>query len=176
VIGEHRLHRQAGFTYIALLIAVAIVGVWLSATANVLHLSVQREKEQELLYIGQQFRLALERYASSSQGNARRLPTRLEDLLLDERLLQKKRHLRRIYVDPMTGKAEWGLVQQGDGQITGVYSLSTAEPLKKAGFSVNDSGFVGKQSYSQWVFVPVVKAGATRALPVVPPSLQPVSK
>lgn len=174
--GEPRFHRQAGFTYIALLIAVAIVGVWLAATANVLHLSVQREKEQELLYIGQQFRLALEHYASSSPGNARRFPTRLEDLLLDERLLQKKRHLRRIYLDPMTGKAEWGLVQQGDGQILGVYSLSTAEPLKKAGFSVNDSGFAGKQSYSQWVFMPAAKVGPTRTLPVVPPSVQPVAK
>lgn len=153
MIGERQHRRERGFTYIALLIAVAIMGVWLAASANILHLRVQRDKEQELLYIGHQFRQALERYAKSSAGTARRLPMRLEDLLLDERSLEKRRHLRRIYLDPMTGKAEWGLVRLADGQIIGVHSLSQDEPVKKAGFDLHDLDFTGKSSYSHWVFL-----------------------
>jgi type II secretory pathway pseudopilin PulG len=168
--------RQTGFTYIAMLIAVAIVGVWLAATANVMHLSVQREKEQELLFIGQQYRLALERYSKSGVGSARRFPTRLEDLLLDERALAKKRYLRRIYVDPMTGLPEWGVIRQGDGQITGIHSLSTQEPLKKSGFSVRDASFTGKLTYSEWVFAATVPVDASRVLPAPTPSKQPNPK
>lgn len=159
VTGERFRRREQGFTYIALLIAVAIMGVWLAATANVLHLQTQRDKERELLYIGHQFRQAIEYYANGGAGNARRFPMRLEDLLLDERLLQKRRYLRRIYVDPMTGKADWGVVRRGDGQIVGVYSLSMDEPIKKAGFDMVDADFAGKSTYSSWVFLAAVETG-----------------
>jgi type II secretory pathway pseudopilin PulG len=172
VIGERPHCREAGFTYIALLIVVAIMGVWLAATANVLHLRVQRDKEQELLYIGHEFRQALEHYASSSVGAARRLPLRLEDLLLDERQLEKRRHLRRIYLDPMTGTAEWGVVTRADGQIMGVHSLSTAEPVKTAGFEARDQAFTGKHSYADWVFMAAVASGSPDSA-VAPPKSAP---
>ena len=133
------------------------MGVWLSATANVWQLRQQREKEKELLFIGQQFQLAIERYARASQGSGRRLPLRLEDLLLDERTLEKRRHLRRIYADPMTGDADWVLVRQADGQIIGVHSLSTEVPLKKAGFGAKYSGFSDASSYADWVFLAAVR-------------------
>ena len=123
---------------------------------------MQREKEQELLFVGHQFRLAIERYARATSGSARRLPLRLEDLLLDERTPAKSRHLRRVYTDPMTGSAQWGLLRQADGQIIGVHSLSTDEPIKKAGFAVKDEGFSGKTSYSDWIFM--------AALPMAVPS------
>jgi type II secretory pathway pseudopilin PulG len=165
VIGERRPRRERGFTYIALLIAVAIMGVWLAASANFLHLRMQRDKEQELLYIGHQFRQAIERYANSGAGNARRLPLRLEDLLLDERFPEKRRHLRRIYLDPMTGQAEWGLVRLADGQIIGVHSLSRDAPVKKAGFDLPDVDFTARSSYSQWVFLAAVKPGSTLKAP-----------
>jgi type II secretory pathway pseudopilin PulG len=63
VTGNRSRQRQAGFTYIGMLIAVAVMGVWLAATSNVLHQSLRRDKESELLFIGHQFRAALDRYA-----------------------------------------------------------------------------------------------------------------
>jgi type II secretory pathway pseudopilin PulG len=171
--------RQKGFTYIGLLLAVAIMGVWLVATTNVWHLRVQREKEQELLFVGQQFRQAINRYATSTLGGGRRFPLRLEDLLLDERAAEKRRHLRRIYDDPITGKAEWGLVRLADGQIIGVHSLSTDEPLKKVGFALRDLAFTGKQSYAQWVFIAPVRPGSPpqpETKPVSPFAVPPVTK
>ncbi len=170
VTGRRSHSRQAGFTYIALLLAVAIMGVWLGATASVFHMSVQREKEQELLFIGNQFRQALESYSAGSVGSARRFPLRLEDLLLDERTLVKRRHLRRIYLDPMTGQDDWGLVLGAGGQIVGVHSLSTGEPIKKAGFAVKDQNFSDKSSYVEWVFLAKIEpvkaaAPAPKAVP-----------
>jgi type II secretory pathway pseudopilin PulG len=156
-------HRQAGFTYVGLLIAVAVIGVWLSATAQYWHVQVQRDKEQELLATGHEFRKALASYASGTQGAARRLPPRLEDLLLDDRFLQKKRHLRRIPVDPMTGSTDWGLIRTGDGLIQGVHSLSEKEPIKKAGFDLPDIAFTEKTAYSQWVFLAAVRAVPARS-------------
>jgi type II secretory pathway pseudopilin PulG len=157
VIGKRGQH-QRGATYIALLIAVAVMGVWLAATANVLHLRMQRDREQELLFIGHQFRQALESYANATVGPGRQFPARLEDLLLDERFPQKRRHLRRIYIDPITGKAEWGLNRQADGGIVGVHSLSRNEPIKKAYFDWRDSSFAEKTSYADWVFFAEVNA------------------
>jgi type II secretory pathway pseudopilin PulG len=154
-----------------LLLVVAIMGVWLGATASVFHLSVQREKEQELLFIGHQFRQALERYSASPAGGARRFPLRLEDLLLDERLAAKRRHLRRIYVDPMTGNDEWGLVLGAGGQIVGVHSLSTGEPIKKAGFDASDQNFVDRTHYSEWVFL--AKIEPAKATPAPAPKATP---
>jgi hypothetical protein len=50
--------NAAGFTYIGLLIAVVILGVALSAVGMVWRTQMQREREQELLYIGRDFRAA----------------------------------------------------------------------------------------------------------------------
>jgi len=160
VIGK-RARQERGATYIALLIAVAVMGVWLAATANVLHLQTQRDREQELLFIGHQFQQALERYAAATVGAGRRFPTRLEDLLLDERFPQKRRHLRRIYFDPVTTSAEWGLIRLADGQIVGVHSLSRNEPIKKAGFDLRDAAFADKTSYSDWIFLASVSQNGT---------------
>ena len=42
-------HR--GFTYIGLLIFIALLGIGLAMTGQIWHTSVQREKEAELLFV-----------------------------------------------------------------------------------------------------------------------------
>lgn len=148
---DRRDHR--GFTYIGVLAFVAIMGTALAGTAQLWHTMQQREKERELLFIGHQFRLALDRYARLAPRNASRAPRRLEDLLQDPRTPSVQRYLRKIYVDPMTGSAEWGLVTGANGEIHGVHSLSKAEPLKKANFAFPDRQFEGANRYSDWVFM-----------------------
>ncbi len=160
-----RSGRQTGFTYIGMLVVVGVMGVWLAATAQYWHLQVQREREQELLSVGHDLRQALMQYAASTQGGGRRLPLRLEDLLLDDRFAQKRRHLRRIPVDPITNSADWGVVRSGDGGILGVYSLSEAQPLKRAGFDLADIAFTGRSAYNQWVFMAAARAAPGRAGP-----------
>lgn len=143
-----------GFSYIGVLLLAALMGMALAAAGQVWQVMRQREKEQELLFIGQQFRLALDRYARHTPGKGRRTPQRLEDLLQDPRAPGVQRYLRKIYVDPMTGRAEWGLITGPAGEIYGVHSLSTDEPLKKSQFRLADRPFEARKKYSDWVFLP----------------------
>jgi type II secretory pathway pseudopilin PulG len=147
--------RARGFTYIGVLVLVVLMGIALASAGQVWHTMQQRENEQELLFVGQQFRLALDRYASHTPGQARRAPLHLEELLQDPRHPGIQRYLRRVYLDPMTGKAEWGLVTGPDGEIYGVHSLSESEPLKKSHFGLANRNFEGKMKYSDWVFMHV---------------------
>lgn len=144
---------SAGFTYIALLIVIVIMGVVLAAAGEVWHMAVKREKEQELLFVGNQFRHAISLYARNGKAGSVRFPMKLEDLLKDPRTPDTQRYLRRIYNDPITGSSTWGLLKGPSGEIFGVYSLSEDEPIKKQNFSFSDAAFEDKKKYADWVFM-----------------------
>ena len=148
--GQQRARACAGFTYLGVLFLVAMMGIALSVVGEMWHTVQKREKEVELLFVGAEFRRAIARYNASAPG----YPRRLEDLLKDPRFPDVRRYLRKMYRDPVTGRAEWGLLKLAGDTIIGVYSLSDEEPLKKKGFSAADSGFEGKAKYSEWVFFP----------------------
>ena len=147
------LARTRGFTYIGLLVLVAIMGMVLAAAGEIWHTAQKREKERELLFVGNQFRLALNRYYRHTPGQARRYPLLLEELLEDPRYPGMHRYLRKIYLDPMTGRTEWGLIRGPGGEIFGIHSLSEDAPLKKSNFRLADRNFEGKTKYSEWIFL-----------------------
>ena len=104
--------REGGFTYLVLLAVVAVMGVVLAAAGEVWHTALKREKEQELLFVGDQFRRALNLYRMHTPGQCQAL-TRcsLEDLLKDPRAPGVQRYLRKIYADPITGSTRVGIDQ-----------------------------------------------------------------
>jgi hypothetical protein len=69
--------------------------------------------------------------------------------------------LRKIYVDPISGNTDWGIVKSPNGGIYGVYSLSEEEPIKHSNFSLADIGFEGKTKYSEWAFTYVKTLNAS---------------
>jgi type II secretory pathway pseudopilin PulG len=140
-----------GYTYLAMLVAVAVMSAGLAATGEVWSHAARREKEAELLFIGQQFRQAIAFYYEQSPG-ARQYPAKLEDLLEDKRFPTPKRHLRRLYADPITGQPDWGIIEAPGGGIMGVYSNSRAEPVKKAEFGFRDRIFHQATNYYEWRF------------------------
>jgi len=142
---------QRGFTYMTVLFMVAIMAGGLALVGEVWSTSNAREREAELLHVGNEYRKAIERYYLL--GPQRQYPKSLADLLKDPRQPGTVRYLRKLYPDPITGKEEWGLVKSADGGFAGVYSLSEAAPLKNAGFAVRDASFEGKSKYSEWQFV-----------------------
>jgi type II secretory pathway pseudopilin PulG len=157
-----RKHGNRGFTYLTLLLMIVVMGIVLGAAAEVWHTAVQREKERELLFAGNQFRIAITLY----YRNHATFPHNLEDLLKDPQYAFTKRYLRKLYRDPMTGSNEWGVVRRADGGIVGIHSLSENHPVKIAGFGVAGSSFDGAVKYSDWVFayrlhqnIPVQKPG-----------------
>jgi len=158
-----RRGSERGFTYIVLLILVAIMGVVLVTTGQVWSMAIKREKEQELIFVGDQFRNAVNMYYRNSPGQSVRYPMSLEDLLRDPRYPDTRRYLRKIYLDPVSNSMEWGLVKGPNGEIFGVHSLSMEEPLKKSNFRLVDQDFTGKTKYSDWVFMIAAQAGAGAA-------------
>ncbi|MEK7778521.1 MAG: hypothetical protein AAB293_00375 [Pseudomonadota bacterium] len=100
---------QQGFVYIWALYTVALAGIAMAAAAHVWQAKSLREKEAELMFIGEQFRLAIKSYQSTG---TKQFPKTLEDLVEDKRTPNVVRHLRKIYVDPMTNTTEWGIVEE----------------------------------------------------------------
>lgn len=144
---------QSGITYIGVLVLVAIMGMTAAATADLWRTERKREAEKELLFIGNQYRQAIGRYYEQSPGRGKTFPASLQDLLRDPRTPGMKRHLRKLFADPVTGRADWGLVKGPAGEIMGVFSLSEAMPLKKGNFGRADAKLENKQKYSEWAFV-----------------------
>jgi type II secretory pathway pseudopilin PulG len=130
---KRNLNRDQGFTYLGLLVVIALTSLgWVGAAKLTASLQLA-EQEKDLLFIGSEYRRAIQSYLAVAPN---RYPTTLEDLLLDKRTPKAVRHLRKIYPDPITGKKEWGFLRAPEGGIMGVYSLSEKKPIKELDFGL----------------------------------------
>lgn len=143
---------ERGMLLLGVLVFIAVGGAALGMAAQRWHDARQRQDEEELLYVGLQYKRAIESYVRSSRAGTRQWPTRLEDLLLDPRYPQVVRHLRRLHPDPMAPDRPWGLIRQGPW-IVGVYSQSRGAPFRKANFDRSLRNFELAQEHSDWKFV-----------------------
>lgn len=144
------MRGQGGFTYLGLLFAIAILGITLATVGIVWSTEARRDKEAQLLWVGDQYRVALTRYRASGG----QLPMALEDLLEDKRFPVARRYLRQLYPDPMTGAVDWQLILGPNGGILGVASSSQEKPIKVANFPARYQQFEDAASYADWQFVP----------------------
>jgi type II secretory pathway pseudopilin PulG len=174
---KHRGQRTAGFSLIALLIVIAILGMTSAASLQIGALLQRRGAEDELLRIGGEFREALISYGNATPIGQPRSPRSLQDLLKDPRYPNPRRHLRKHYADPISGTDEWGAIESpGASGITGIYSRAEGQPIKEAGFEAGMEFFAGSAAYREWIFTdqaPTSKVG-TVANPFHPPASQPV--
>jgi hypothetical protein len=139
-----------GFTYLGELLATA---------GQAWHTQAMREREEELLYLGDQYdKKAIVRFHAAGA----RCPRELAELLMDPRWPDTHRYLRKLYADPVTGENEWGFVKTADGSIAGLPTLSEDAPFNTAGFKLDNTDFEGREKYSEWQF----------ALPPGPTSLE----
>lgn len=145
--------RQGGFTYLGLIILVTVIGLVGAATLKVDSLLRRAAAEEELLDIGAAFSAALASYAAATPQGQPLHPPSLRELLKDPRTPAVRRHLRKIFVDPVTGSTEWGIVYQaGQVGVVAVHSLSQAQPLKIGNFAARFVGFENKPHLSDWKF------------------------
>ena len=151
-IGNLTHLHQTGFTYIGLLILVVISGIALGGVGIVWHQDAQREREKELLFIGDEFRKAIGSYYENTPADIKQFPQNLNDLLLDKRFPVVKRHLRKLYLDPMPPFKSWGLVKDNN-RIIGIYSQSESKPIKKYGFPSQFESFNTTIHYKDWKFI-----------------------
>lgn len=144
--------RQAGAALIGALVFLLLVSILGSVFVASAQTQKRRSDEEQLLFAGDQIRRAIASYYNTvPAGRSRSLPPDLDSLLEDSRFPTPLRHLRRLYVDPLTGRADWELIREGGG-IVGVRSRSMSAPLKVAGFPSPYDDFEGAQVYADWVF------------------------
>ena len=169
--------RDRGYAMAALLVAMGVMAVMLTVAMPVWKQMAQREKEEELIFRGQQYVRAIGRFERKYANT----PPPTVDVLIQERFLRKK------YKDPISsqdfvpilaagaaavgapGSAQGGLggatppsrpgqpvsgITDGRGGIIGVTSSSKALSLRI---------YNGATHYNQWRFVYVQPAATPGA-------------
>jgi general secretion pathway protein G len=137
-------HR--GFTLIEMIVATGILLILTGLALPLVKLEVKRERERELRYDLWTMRDAIDRYKDAADRGAFQIkvdsmgyPPDMDKLVEGEDVAGKKlKFLRKIPIDPMTGKAEWGMRSMQDdatseswgGQnVFDVYSKSPDQAL-----------------------------------------------
>jgi general secretion pathway protein G len=116
------LRSQTGLSLVELIVTVAILAILAAAAVPLAHFRAQREKERELRYDLWQMRDAIDKYKDAADQNKFQIkldsqgyPPDIDTLVNGVDVQGKKlKFLRRIPVDPMTGKAEWGMRSMQD--------------------------------------------------------------
>ena len=146
---------QAGLTLLELILACSILLILSSAALPIARYAVVREKEAILRHNLDEIRGAIDRYKDAADHQAIRVeigaegyPPDLETLVNGVKLGssgdKKIVFLRKIPIDPMTGRADWGLraVQDdpdsrnwGGKDVFDVYSQSTGTAMDGTKYS-----------------------------------------
>ncbi len=113
---------ERGLTFVELVVTVAILSILASAAVPIARFQVKRQNERQLHYDLWQMRDAIDKYKDAADKGAfqtkvdsQNYPPDLETLVNGVDVQGKKlKFLRKIPIDPMTGKAEWGLRSMQD--------------------------------------------------------------
>ncbi len=152
-LGEARA-SEAGLTLVELIVTVAILGILASAAVPIARFKVQREKERELRRDLWEMRDAIDHYKDAADRGAfqtkvdsQNYPPDLEEMVKGIDVQGKKvRFLRRIPVDPMTGKAEWGLHSMQDDPKSDSYGGQSVFDV----YSKSQGTGLDGTKYSDW--------------------------
>ena len=152
--GYHGGRRSRGVTLIELIVAITILLILTGAAVPIVRVQIKREKEVELRRDLWEMRDAIDHYKDLADRNAFQIkvgsegyPPDLETLVKGVDSQGKKiRFLRRIPVDPMTGKAEWGMrSMQDDPQSTSWGGQSVFDVYTKSNGTALDG-----TKYADW--------------------------
>ena len=108
---------NGGYAMASLLVAIAIMSIFMSMVVPAWTTWAKREKEAELIFRGEQFSRAIELYQRRFLGA---YPTNLQ-MLVDQKFL------RKIFRDPITGD-EFRVLTQGSIRATPIRGQSSNEP------------------------------------------------
>jgi type II secretory pathway pseudopilin PulG len=145
--------QASGFILLGVLVILVIAGYGISASCIKWSEAVKRDREQELLKVGDHIRRAIGRYYEQTPGPVKQYPPDLQALLNDDRFPMPRHYLRKLYPDPITQQPNWGLLEAPSGGVMGVYSLSAARPYKVKNFRPQYRHFENQMHYESWYFV-----------------------
>ncbi|MGV8041152.1 MAG: type II secretion system protein [Thermoanaerobaculaceae bacterium] len=142
------MRRQRGFTLAELVMVVALIAILAAVALPTAKFTIKRQREAELRLVLRQMRNAIDEHKRladqgmiqvelGTEGYPKELEVLVEGVDVVGQTIKKK-FLRRVPIDPMTGEAEWGMrsyQDEADSRTWGrqnvydVYSLSGATAL-----------------------------------------------
>jgi type II secretory pathway pseudopilin PulG len=152
-----------GYTFVSVLVLLAVCMIGLSIAGPNWAEAARRGREHELLRIGRLYALALAEYQATSPGALKAYPSALDELVDDHRFVGVRRHLRRLYPDPLAPDRAWGLVRDAQERIIGVYSQSDAAPVAQGALDLGGVRLPAARHYSDWHFIAPVSDAASAA-------------
>ena len=151
---RNRRAGEKGLTLVELIVTAAILGILASAAVPIARFKVQRDKERELRYDLWQMRDAIDHYKDAADKGAfmtkvdsQNYPPDLDELVKGVDVQGKKvKFLRKVPVDPMTGKAEWGLRSMQDDPDSDSYGGQSVFDV----YSKSDGTALDGTKYKDW--------------------------
>lgn len=152
VANAHR--RERGLTFVELIVTISILSILALAALPVARFQVKRQNERELKRDLWMMRDAIDKYkdaadrgAFQTKVNSQGYPPDLQTLVTGVEVQGKKlRFLRRIPVDPMTGKAEWGMRSMKDDPDSDSFSGDNVFDV----YSKSQGTALDGTKYSKW--------------------------
>ncbi len=150
--------NKRGFLYIMVLFAIVVISIMMLKTFESWEYIISRDKEDELIFRGEQIVNAISLYNKKKGA----FPHSLKKLY-------EEKYLRKLYKDPISEDGEWNIVSipkkagkekyvviphtlwkslKGSYKIVGVVS-----PVHKKGFRV----YKEKEYYDEWLFAYGIK-------------------
>lgn len=149
-----RTKGERGLTLVELIVTVAILAILAAGAAPIARFKVKRDKERELKYDLWTMRDAIDHYKDAADKGAfqtkvdsQNYPPDLETLVNGVDVQGKKvRFLRRIPIDPMTGKQDWGLRSMQDDPTSDSYGGQSVFDV----YSKSQGTALDGTKYSDW--------------------------
>lgn len=145
------MKQQSGYALLVILLLLAFILISMSVAVTPILTQAKREKEEELLFRGQQYQRAIGRFYTKFG----RYPNKMDELIRTN----DRSFLRRPYPDPMTRDGKWRIIRLGPGgQLVGSKQQQTplvgrppgakgAEPAPKESSSSGSSMGSGGVNY-----------------------------
>lgn len=152
-----RRRVSSGYSLTELVMVVACILILTAAIVPVTRFSVQRQRELELREALRTMRSAIDDYKRlsdqglipvdlGSEGYPKSLEVLVEGVDLVGQVKKKRRFLRKIPIDPMTQKAEWGLRSYQDEPDSRSWGRQNVYDV----YSLSDGTSLDKTKYKDW--------------------------
>jgi general secretion pathway protein G len=152
---------SGGFTFIELIVSTAVIMILASAALPLARISIRRQKEAELHATLREVRLAIDKFKDYAeqgkispfdlQAGNENYPSSLDQLVEGVGVAgdvtgKKYKFLRRIPIDPLTGKADWGLRAYTDAPTSTAWGGSSVYDI----YSKADGKGLDGTKYKDW--------------------------
>jgi general secretion pathway protein G len=149
--------RQGGFTVVELAVVAAMIAILTAMVVPVARYTVKRQDEIELRYELRLMRDAIDKYKQYSdlgliapqigtEGYPPEIKTLVEGVTLVGQLDKKQKFLRRVPIDPMTRKDEWGLRSFQDEPDSFAWGGQNVYDV----FSLSEGRAIDGTNYKDW--------------------------